>query len=495
MKAVVVCQPGGVEVMHVETVADPVATGSDVVIQVEACGVCMHDIVVRNGTMKAGVELPCILGHEISGTVVDIGPAVARFKPGDRVATTQRSHICGACRFCRGGYEPLCAERKFLGDVGLVGGYAQYVAVEADNVALVPDGVPLADASIAACAVGTIYNAVTRSVQVKVGDSVLVTGAGGGLGLHAVQIANALGAHVIAQTSSPDKVDLMKSLGAHDVVLHDRGDDFSQQVKQLTGGRGVDIVVDNVGTPVFEPTRRSLGVLGRWLMIGQLDGSFVPFNPAQLFLKGQSRVDSTESALNSTQEMAMPTDSKPEEQTGPISGFRVNGRRWKIKVIAGPNMAHLGQRDRRLFGTIESFDALAALSHRFAESMGVDLDVFVSDYEGEILEYLHANAVAADGFIVDPGGLTTVSEGWRHALQETHKPAVEVSFYNLIANHEVSVFTPTVIGRAMGLRQYSYVAALLGLTLSLDDESFLNPGAPESVTVRRGGQPYAFKNQ
>lgn len=183
----------------------------------------------------------------------------------------------------------------------------------------------------------------------------------------------------------------------------------------------------------------------------------------------------------------------PESKT--ISAFRHNDTRWKIKVLAGPNMAHLGKRDPRLFGSIESFDALAALLRRFADSMGVEIDIFVSDYEGELLEYVHANAAGADGFIVDPGGLTTVSEGWRHALQETHKPVVEVSFYNLIANNEVSVFTPTVIGRAMGLRQYSYVAALLGLTLSLDDESFLNPGAPESATVRRGGQPYAFKNQ
>lgn len=180
---------------------------------------------------------------------------------------------------------------------------------------------------------------------------------------------------------------------------------------------------------------------------------------------------------------------------GTIKSIRRLDTPWKIKVMAGPNMAHLGKRDKRLFGSIESFDAMRELLLRFAGSIGVDIDVFVSDYEGELLEYVHANGASADGFIVDPGGLTTVSEGWRHTLQETHKPVVEVSFYNLIANNEVSVFTPTVIGRAMGLRQYSYVAALLGLTLSLDDETFLNPGAPESATVRRGGQPYAFKNQ
>ena len=186
---------------------------------------------------------------------------------------------------------------------------------------------------------------------------------------------------------------------------------------------------------------------------------------------------------------------QPSRPGTSIKSVRHSDTPWKIKVIAGPNMAHLGKRDPKLFGAIESFEVLRKLLLDIAGSIGVDVDVFVSDYEGEILEYVHANASEADGFIVDPGGLTTVSEGWRHALQETHKPVVEVCFYNLIANSEVSVFTPTVIGRAMGLRQYSYVAALLGLTMSLDDESFLNPDAPESATVRRGGQPYAFKNQ
>ena len=81
---------------------------------------------------------------------------------------------------------------------------------------------------------------------------------------------------------------MIKEHGAHAVVLHARGEDFSAQVKQLTEMRGVDVVVDNVGTPLFEPTRKSLGVGGRWILIGQLTGDFVPFNPAQLFLKNQS---------------------------------------------------------------------------------------------------------------------------------------------------------------------------------------------------------------
>ncbi len=293
MKAIVVHEPGGVDVMNLETVDDPVADDKDVVIEVDACGVCTHDILVRDGTLKMGVRMPCILGHEIAGTVVAVGKSVTGFDPGDRVATTQRYHVCGTCRFCRGAHEPLCRQRRFLGDWGLVGGYAQFVAVEFDNVAHVPAGVDLTAASIAACTMGTILNAVRDVGRVRVGEAVLVTGAGGGLGLHSLQLANALGAYVIAQTSSPDKAALMKAMGAHEVIVHARGEDFSSQVKAFTGGEGVDVIIDNVGTPLFEPMRRSLAILGRWLLIGQLDGTFVPFNPAQLFLKGQSMLSVT----------------------------------------------------------------------------------------------------------------------------------------------------------------------------------------------------------
>lgn len=288
MKAVVVRQPGGRDAMRMECVSDPIAAPKDVVIRVAACGVCYHDVLTRKGTLRAGVRMPCILGHEIAGTVVEVGRDVKQFKPGDRVATAQRYHICGACRFCRSGRESQCQERKFLGDFGMVGGYAELVAVGDDNVAHVPATVGLDGAAIAACAIGTVLNGVRDVGKVQFGESVLVTGAGGGLGLHAIQLARLAGAYVIAQTTSPDKVELIRAQGAHEVVVHSRGEDFSSQVKKLTDGQGVDVLIDNVGTPLFEPMRRSLGQSGRWIMIGQLTGEFVPFNPAQLFLKNQS---------------------------------------------------------------------------------------------------------------------------------------------------------------------------------------------------------------
>ena len=207
MKAMVVHQPGGTEVLSLERVADPIAGPKDVIIKVDACGVCFHDIVTRNGTLKFGVQMPCILGHEISGTVVDVGRDVRAFQRGDRVATVQRYHICGACRYCRTGRETLCPERKFTGDWGMVGGYAEYVAIEDDNVALVPEGVELQDAAIVACAIGTILNAIREIGKLQPGETALVTGAGGGLGMHAIQLARLAGALVIAQTTSPEKAD------------------------------------------------------------------------------------------------------------------------------------------------------------------------------------------------------------------------------------------------------------------------------------------------
>ena len=292
MRAVVLRQTGAAEVLAVETLPDPAPGFGQVVVQVMQCGVCFHDVVVRNGTLKAGVELPAILGHEIAGTVAAVGPGVRSLREGDRVAATQRSHVCGACRYCRTGREPLCAAAVFTGDRGLNGGYAEFVALDADSLVPVPDGLDLRSAAVASCAVGTAYHAVAVG-QVAPADTVLVTGASGGVGLHAVQIARAAGATVLAASTSPGRAGALREAGAQHVVLHGRGEDFSAAVRELTGGEGVDVAIDTVGTPVLAPTRRSLARGGRWVMVGQLTGDFVPFNPAQLFLRGISLLSAT----------------------------------------------------------------------------------------------------------------------------------------------------------------------------------------------------------
>ena len=286
MKAIVIDASGGPEVLTLTDVPDPTPGRKDVVVRVEACGVCTHDVVTRNGTFRRGVKMPLIPGHEVSGIVVAVGADVRGFSIDDRVASVQRSHICGACRECRGGRETQCAEQVFLGDWGLNGGYAQYVCIEDDNLAHVPGDVDLQSAAIVACAVGTVLNGVRDVAKVRFGETVLITGAGGGLGVHAVQLAKLAGAQVIAQTTSPSKRDALLALGADEVVVHGRGEDFSPAVVALTGG--VDVVIDNVGSQVFQSVRKSLASGGRWVLIGQLTGEFVPFNPAQIFSRNLS---------------------------------------------------------------------------------------------------------------------------------------------------------------------------------------------------------------
>ena len=285
MRAMVVRSPGAPDSLKLEEIPMPELRPNDVRIKVEACGVCFHDVVTRNGVMKRGVKMPLIPGHEVSGVVESVGPAVKTFKAGDRVCTAQRRHICGYCRYCRSGRETSCAEREFLGDAGLNGGYAQYVCVEEDNVTLVPDGVKLDEASIVACAIGTELNAIRDVAHVEPGDKVLVTGAGGGLGVHGLQVARAAGGYVYALTTSPDKAERLRAAGAHEVIVSKRGEDFSEQLKKATNGEGVDVAIDNVGSVLFEPTRRSLGMGARWIFVGQLTGDFVKLNPAQLFMR------------------------------------------------------------------------------------------------------------------------------------------------------------------------------------------------------------------
>ena len=218
--------------------------------------------------------------------------------------------------------------------------------MEDDNVAVVPDGAPLAEASIAACAIGTALNGIRDVGRVQMGESVLVTGAGGGVGLHAVQLARLAGAFVIAQTTSPGKADLIREMGAHQVVVHKRGEDFSPEVKRLTDGRGVDVLIDNVGTVLFEPMRRSLGTAGRWVLIGQLTGDFVPFNPAQLFLKNQSMLAVTSVTRNQLEDVLaiigrgevkpVVTKSLPLEQAAEAHTLVESGR-GTGRILLRPN--------------------------------------------------------------------------------------------------------------------------------------------------------------
>jgi acryloyl-coenzyme A reductase len=288
MRALVVREPGPPSVLRLEDVPCREPGRREVRIAVAACGVCFHDVVTRNGIFRRGVAMPVIPGHEIAGVVEKLGAGVVELSVGDRVATTTHSHVCGRCRFCRSGEETSCDEAVFLGDAGLNGGYAEYVCVDADAAIRLPDGIGFEEAAIAACAIGTELNAIRDVGRVQIGERVLVTGAGGGIGLHGIQIARLAGAFVIGVTTSAAKEAAIRAAGADEVIVVARGEDFSAAARRIAGGRGVDAVIDNVGSAVFPSLRKSLAEGGRIVLVGQVSGDFVQLSLAQLFLRNAS---------------------------------------------------------------------------------------------------------------------------------------------------------------------------------------------------------------
>ena len=232
MKAVTFREYGGPDVLQATEVVRPEPASNDVLVKIHAAGICYHDILSRAG--KIPRDRPGqILGHEIAGEIALVGSNVDRGRIGERVVLYQRLS-CGVCRYCLDGRHDLCRNSKVMNETG--GGYAEYTCVPAQNAIRIPDGVNMTAAALAVCPIGTSVRAVLGVAQARPGDVVLVTGAGGGLGLHQIQIAKSVCAFVIAVTSS-GQVDIIKRAGADEVVFSPDLQ-FSRNVWHLTGNRG-----------------------------------------------------------------------------------------------------------------------------------------------------------------------------------------------------------------------------------------------------------------
>jgi len=167
----------------------------------------------------------------------------------------------------------------------------------------------------------------------------------------------------------------------------------------------------------------------------------------------------------------------------PALGLRSSNRNHRIPIIDGPNMTNLGARNKRVYGAIASLGDLQEFCKGFGSALGITVSVFASNFEGAILEFIHESAKSADAYVINPAGLTETGVATKHALTETGKPFIEVHFANIVAPPTAprglpigpwrSTFTPAATGVAMGMREYSYAAALLALTMALDDKTFL----------------------
>ena len=238
----------------------------DVLLRVHAAGVGLT-VVIMTAVPGRVTSFPRIPGHEVAGEVVEIGSEVTHVRIGDRVAC----HFyltCRTCRFCRSGRETLCT--SFRGYVGQAcdGGYAEYMALPAANVTPIPAGVSDLDAAVATDAIATPYHACREEARVGPGDTVLIVGAGGGVGIHGVQMAKLCGGWVVAADITDDKLQAARECGA-DALVDARRGDLAAQVRAATDGRGVDAAIDFVASrETLEGSLAALARAGRLVIIG-----------------------------------------------------------------------------------------------------------------------------------------------------------------------------------------------------------------------------------
>jgi acryloyl-coenzyme A reductase len=337
MQAVLLPKFGAPDVFVCREVSAPSPAADQMLIRVAACGVCGHDLLNRSGHFPH-TRLPAVMGHEIAGTVVEIGPLVTRFAPGDRVALVQRI-TCGTCSLCRSGRENICVSGPGFYGEGLSGGYGEFVLASERNAAHVPASISLRVASVLSCAIGTGFHALRRA-KLELRDSVLVTAASGGVGIHTIKLARLLGLRVIAVTSSEAKAQSLRDAGANEVIVSATLS-FHKAVRDLTDGEGVDAVIEIAGRPTFESSVRSIKSGGRMIIVGNVDPGPVALNPAMAILK---EVDFIGSAHATLADLSKVIDLVAEEAIAPdIAGF------FDIDDTAG---AHRLMEERKSVGRV-----------------------------------------------------------------------------------------------------------------------------------------------
>ena len=282
MKALFVDRPGRPPMFSVKEVPPPAPAPGEVLVRVEACGFCHHDLLVMAGALRRGVAPGVILGHEISGVVAATGDGITSLKEGDPVVSILTA-ACGTCDRCREGREHRCRVGRGIGH-GRNGGFAEYAALPESCLVKIPDTLDLAQAALFACPIGVSLQAIQNAAQVQPFETVVVTGAGGGLGIHAVQAATALGARVLAVTSSPEKLGAIATMGGEE-ILHTEELDFSEMVLALTEDQGAPVVIDTVGSPLFPFSWASLAQYGRLALLGEVGGGSVALNLAEIIFR------------------------------------------------------------------------------------------------------------------------------------------------------------------------------------------------------------------
>jgi len=280
MKAVLFKEHGGPEKLVYEEFPKPTAGPGDVVVRVKACALNHLDIWIRQGNPAYPMPLPHISGSDIAGVVEEVGKEVERVTVGQNVFVSP-GVSCWTCEACLAGRDNMCRSYGLVGAM-MHGGYAEYVKVPARNVLPMPAGVSFEQAAAFPLVSVTAWHMLFPLADLKQGETVLVMGAGSGVGHVAIQLAKWAGAHVITTVGSDDKIDKAKAIGAEAVVNHSR-EKVAARVRELTAGHGVDVVLDHIGPDVWDVSMESLAKGGRLITCGATTGAEVKLNLRYVF--------------------------------------------------------------------------------------------------------------------------------------------------------------------------------------------------------------------
>ena len=291
MKAVRIHEYGGVDTLRYEEAPDPaLPSPKDVVVRLRAAALNHIDLWNRKGLTGMKVEFPHILGADGAGVVEEAGSEVTHCKKGDAVCLYPPTG-CGDCGFCRTDRDFMCVRLRVLGE-GMNGTYAEYVAVPGANCFPVPEGYGFDEAAAFPLVFVTVWRMLVTNARLAPGEKVLILGIGGGVALAALQIAKAMNAWVAVTSGSDHKIEGARRLGA-DHGLNYRTHDFVRAMRDVTGKRGVDVVVDCVGGDSWAKSLAALAKGGRLVTCGATAGANPPTDIRRIFWNHLSVFGST----------------------------------------------------------------------------------------------------------------------------------------------------------------------------------------------------------
>jgi len=283
LKAVRIHEHGGVDKLRYEEAENPrISSPNEVIVKLRAASVNHIDIWVRLGATGIAIPMPHILGGDGAGVIFEVGGEVSNVRPGDAVCLYLFSG-CGQCEFCLSHRDFMCVYVRALGE-RLDGTYAEYVRLPAENCFPIPAGMSFAEAAAFPLVFVTVWRMLITNARLKPGETILIIGIGGGVAGAALQVAKKIGANVLVTSGSDEKLELAKKYGAAHTINH-REKDFAQEVRALTGNRGVDVVLDCVAGEVWQKSLAALARGGRLVTCGATAGGSPETDLTPIFTK------------------------------------------------------------------------------------------------------------------------------------------------------------------------------------------------------------------